>query len=48
MVGPIDADVVQQMVLCEDVPVDEFCFDAGGRWIAEDDDADVVQQMVFS
>ena len=48
MVGPVDADVVQQMVLCEDVPVDEFCFDADGRWIVGHADADVVQQMVFS
>ena len=48
MFGPVDADVIQQMVFCEDVPVDEFCFDADGRWIVGLADADVVQQMVFS
>ena len=30
VVGPVDADVVQQMVLCKDVLVDEFCFGADG------------------
>ena len=47
MVGPVDADVFQQMVLCEDVPVGEFCFDADGRWIVGHADAAEVQQMVL-
>ena len=48
MVGPVDADVVQQMVFCEDVLVDEFCFEADETWVAEPADVDVVQQMIFS
>ena len=48
MVGPNDADVVQQMVLCKDVLVDEFCFDADGSWMTKSADADVIQQMMFS
>ena len=48
MVGPVDADVVQQMVLCKEVLVDEFCFDADGSWMIESADAGVIQQMMFS
>ena len=48
MVGPDDADVVQQMVLCKDVLVDEFRSDADGSWMIKPADAGVVQQMIFS
>ena len=36
------------MVLCKDVPVDEFCFEADGSWIVGHAGADVVQHMIFS
>ena len=45
VVGPVDADVVQQMVLCKEVLVDEFCSDADGSWMIESADAGVIQQM---
>ena len=48
VIRPIDADVIQQMVLCKDVVVNGFCLDACGRWVAGFADADVVQHMVFS
>ena len=40
--GPVDADVVQQMVLCKDVPADVVCFDADGQQVVKHANADVV------